>query len=278
MNLAPHITADSFLQFSASPQGHILLDTALPDDTKRKQTPQLIYFITGNPGLISYYHTFLSLLSKSLCDRSEEKPPYIIYGASLFGFEIGTDKPTLTSTSASSLAPGTYAVLSQGPPYSLLAQVNLTFQRLQSMIGQIQGPVHVTLIGHSVGAYIALEVVRLYHANPSALGPPSRSPNDEKIGKTAEGTMKTSYSTTITSAILLTPTLMDLALSPWGRKATPLANYVPFLPQVAQSLARVLTFSRHVSNWLVSYLVRSPQAAEIMIALLESDHGVRQVM
>ncbi|PQE13595.1 major facilitator superfamily transporter protein [Rutstroemia sp. NJR-2017a BVV2] len=52
-------------------------------------TYNLIFFITGNPGLISYYEPFLSTLHAHL--SSSNTPHYHIFGQSLAGFETHDD-------------------------------------------------------------------------------------------------------------------------------------------------------------------------------------------
>lgn len=47
----------------------------------------LIYFITGNPGVLSYYHSFLCGLADELRDDAEE---YLICGSSLAGFDTAS--------------------------------------------------------------------------------------------------------------------------------------------------------------------------------------------
>lgn len=238
-SLTPHRTPDSFLYFSEHAKRQI--DRGSP----QHRPIQLVFFITGNPGLISYYHTFLSSLSTKLCaNRRSNDLLYIIYGASLFGFEVS--------------APQRQEMLSSRTPYSLKDQITLTYRRLQTLTKQIKGPVSVSLIGHSVGTYIALEVLRM----------------DRSMGLGASKTAN------ITSLILLTPTIIDLALSPNGRKAAPLVKYVPYLPQVMQAVAKILSFSmpRGLLSWLIGRFVRGSEAVESTIGFLRSQHGVKQSM
>ncbi|KAI9741830.1 MAG: hypothetical protein M1834_000216 [Cirrosporium novae-zelandiae] len=52
-----------------------------------------IFFIPGNPGLISYYDTFLSLISAHLNSNEQQQKttlshPFSVYGRSLGGFEV----------------------------------------------------------------------------------------------------------------------------------------------------------------------------------------------
>ena len=134
-----------------------------------------IFFITGNPGLIAYYTPFLSTLASLLSTTSTSPAPirYRIRGHSLAGF-----------TSTTSFPPS---------PYGLAQQISLAAANLTSFLA----PPHrsddntqrTILIGHSVGAYILLELVR-------------RSPRP------------------ILGGILLFPTVTHIAQSPSGQKLT----------------------------------------------------------
>lgn len=136
-----------------------------------------IFFISGNPGLIGYYHPFLSLLAKYL---TNDESSFQIHGSSLGGFEIGQDSPK---------------------DLDLEDQIQLVQGRLNAMMsdgvaqdcaGQDSTRQKVILIGHSVGAYMAMEILNRHRDQPFDI-----------IG-----------------GIMLFPTLMDIAASPSGRKLT----------------------------------------------------------
>lgn len=140
-----------------------------------------IFFITGNPGLIQYYQPFLSCLA-SLLDFST--PQFFILGTSLAGFE----DETLASSDPQ-----------ERPPFGLQKQIQLAEERLHGFIRlrhrQSAGPTRVILIGHSVGAYIALEIIRrnrVLQREPSLMN--------------------------IVGGILLFPTVTHIAKSPSGIK------------------------------------------------------------
>jgi hypothetical protein len=80
MSLSPRVGNDVFIHL---PQK--LQQRAATTSTTRANTNdiKLIFFITGNPGLISYYHEFLALLAESPQGRDH----YAIAGFSLGGFE-----------------------------------------------------------------------------------------------------------------------------------------------------------------------------------------------
>ena len=130
-----------------------------------------IFFITGNPGLIGYYEPFLSTLS-FLLQSSTSQVEFRVFGSSLAGFEA----------SRYSNFGGV-----RKPPYGLATQIEIVEERLRLFIrGQLvpryqcqttsvyrhddrklehngERPAKVILIGHSVGAYILLELIRRRH-------------------------------------------------------------------------------------------------------------------
>ena len=110
--------------------------------------------ITGNPGLISYYTTFLSTLHILLSAKKSNPDVFQIYGQSLAGFEHnGRPNPA---------------------PYSLEAQIEILLQVLiEKSIpsGPRRGQHYdsIILIGHSVGTYIILEMLTRLRSTRSAL-------------------------------------------------------------------------------------------------------------
>ena len=102
----------------------------------------LIFMITGNPGLISYYKPFLSTLDTLLSSSASR---FYISGYSLAGFDS----------------------LKKAPLVGLLEQIDHVEQKLYDRVNAFRrwiGPRNVCpkviLIGHSVGAYILLELIR----------------------------------------------------------------------------------------------------------------------
>lgn len=126
----------------------------------------------------------------------------------------------------------------------------------------------VILIGHSVGAYIALEVLRLQREKLTSAA---------SIGDGKEGAGHFD----IKAAILLTPTIVDIASSSSGKVLAPLLSAIPCLPLlvslVARLLARVLPL-----GWL-KMVVRTvmggdtpEEAVMSTLSFLASRNGVRQ--
>ena len=269
MPLTNTITPDEFLHIpSPSPSSLSSPETHVSQPSKK-----LIYFIPGNPGLISYYHEFLSLLVTDL-------PAWTVYGASLGGFEIGGGR-------GSGLLDDEWG---QGP-WGLTQQIYIVKGRLGNLVGEVrgegdvggglrgervdgggggetiggeeegEGKVQVVIIAHSVGAYIAMEIVREYQ--------------HEKRASRASG-----YD--IDMAILLTPTVTHIASSPMGRMLAPVLGYVPFAPEIAQSCVRGLTAMLPRGSFAATMgkLMGQPPepALNTTVDWLRSHSGVRQAL
>lgn len=118
----------------------------------------IIYFLTGNPGLIEYYRVFLThlygLLSRNTAsDRDVE---FQVYGRSLSGFEM----------SSSEIKTHKYR---KTPPYGLQDQIRHAEDDVVELVEEVKDQggkdVRVILVGHSVGSYIGLEIVRRLRAH-----------------------------------------------------------------------------------------------------------------
>lgn len=158
---------------------------AFAEDSDNTQD-YLIFMIGGNPGLISYYEPFLSTLHALLSASTlSESAQFYIYASSLPGFENAT------------LAGGEEA----SEPVGLQQTVKKTEASIYEQIGLHQkeypltdGPPKVILMGHSVGGYILLEIIRRHK------GEVEKGAGDfDLIG-----------------GILLFPTIVNIAKSPLG--------------------------------------------------------------
>ncbi|KAE8349145.1 hypothetical protein BDV28DRAFT_160742 [Aspergillus coremiiformis] len=240
----PHISTDSFFHPSTAS------DPSL--------SPTTIYMISGNPGLIGYYHSFLSILTEKLnpptAQQTPKTPPFQIYGHSLGGFE-------LTKTPAS-----------KPKYYDLEEQICFVQQKLEDFLADVSGSSEQTqpptnslvpasrpkviLIGHSVGSYIAMEILRRHR---------ERSMN---------GTTSSSVDFDIIGGVMLFPTVVDIAKSPSGQKLT--------LAVVVGVLVRILTalIPGGLLRALIRFYMGSPQdnMVDTTAAFLESDYGVQQAL
>lgn len=147
----------------------------------------LIYFIPGNPGLIPYYKPFLSKLHDLLISSSyTASARFHICGHSLKGFEFTRDGQAPQS------------------PLSLEHQIryqeNLLYSHVRSHRGRTGNNPKVILMGHSVGAYILLELIRHHEAKIN------ESEDDEDFD--------------LIGGILLFPTITHIAKSPLGMVAS----------------------------------------------------------
>lgn len=147
----------------------------------------LIFMITGNPGLIDYYEPFLSTLHTLLCSSpSSVNSRFFICGNSLLGFNIrATDFKNQSSF-----------------PVRLQDQIENTEKALFSQIHKYRRATakrnvfpKVILMGHSVGAYILLELI---------------SQHRKRIDEGQEDF-------DLIGGILLFPTITYLARSPQGK-------------------------------------------------------------
>lgn len=206
--------------------------------------------------------------------------------------------------------------------YSLQEQIALCYARLENLVQQVTAHVEqatrtrtttttttsrqddegravdldvhvkVTLMGHSVGAYIALEMVRLRHEQKqryqeSRLGATTTTMElGDALSKSAS-TEETwsSDSWSVGSCILLTPTIQDLHLSSSGRIATPLLTAVPLpLPKLLQSLVSGVLVAGLPRSWLRWLVQRATGMAggshgmETTVTFLTSPTGVRQAL
>ena len=269
--------------------------------------------IPGNPGLISYYHEFLSLLAWSKVGRE-----CVIFGGSLGGFEVGGDdsgegEEALLWPMPEDRAEHRMWRQEQGQLWGLREQVDLCFGRMEGIVRQIRKEsrsqaesreteggkegqdsdmgengemeIEVILTGHSVGAWIALEVRRLWwekyrrrsttHNMTGAQG----GLEDGNVSPSKDMPQTQSYA--ITASILLTPTIIDLAKSPSGQVATPLLSNLPFLPTLMQTLTATLRWP--LSDSWFRYVVakatgQTGDGLETTMSFLRSESGVQQAL
>ncbi|KAI5865236.1 hypothetical protein GGS23DRAFT_558316 [Durotheca rogersii] len=207
----------------------------------------LIFFISGNPGLIGYYEPFLSTLRARIDETASLRHiRFHIYGQDLAGFRDDDHEP----------------FTARRKPYDLEYQIrhNLaTIERLRVESGSRTGLPYdeVLLIGHSVGAYIALELFRRQ----------LRSRDSAPYLNLASG-------------LLLFPTIEHIAKSPNGWKLD-LLRRIPLLSDNVHYILRAFLHlcPRRAVYWVVRRILGfPPSSAEVTTRWLKSRDGVWQTL
>ena len=158
-----------------------------PGDARPGVQDYLIFLIGGNPGLISYYEPFLKTLHALLCSSSAtESARFYVYGNSLAGFDNQL------------LANGQVSPDPLGLKDQILNTEDLIYKEIalyQKANVSEDSDIKVILIGHSVGAYILLEMIRQHQER-------IEKPDVEDFD--------------LIGGILLFPTIVNIAKSPSG--------------------------------------------------------------
>ncbi len=158
---------------------------ASADDSDNTQD-YLIFMIGGNPGLISYYEPFLSTLHALLSASTlSESAQFYIYASSLPGFE----NATLAEADDASEPVGLQQTVQTTEDF-VYNQIKLHRKAYPFK----DATPKVILMGHSVGGYILLEIIRGHK---------------ERIEKGADDF-------DLIGGILLFPTIVNIAKSPLG--------------------------------------------------------------
>ncbi|KAL3461570.1 hypothetical protein BJX64DRAFT_154442 [Aspergillus heterothallicus] len=258
----PHISPDSYFHETTTV-------SSSSSSSPANQYPITIYFITGNPGLIFYYHAFLSSLGQKVSSNPsngtipvpnvERKQSIIhILGHSLAGFELESNpiQPIKFSKDEERY-------------FDLEEQICFVQSKIRGHMAELKKEYSsssasrpkVILIGHSVGTYMAMEVLRRHRESPN----PSDQADFDIVG-----------------GILLFPTVKDIAASPSGRKLTFLLRLIPQLALVVSILARILTtiLPASILTAIVNFVMKGPprEAAAATCSFLRSKRGVRQAL
>jgi pimeloyl-ACP methyl ester carboxylesterase len=192
---------------TAPPTSKIHLRTPPEPGKKPAKTTYIIYFLTGNPGLVEYYRTFLTHLYGVLTrdTASNRDVEFQVYGRSYSGFEMRVQD----------IKTYKYRKI---PPYGLQDQIRHAEDDVVEVVEEVKDnggkDVRVILVGHSVGSYIGLEIVRRLRAH---------------------GLAGEDFETRISGVVGLFPTVMDIARSESGMKmavSIPLSPHIPFLLKV----------------------------------------------
>ena len=212
-----------------------------PEHENPSASYHLVFLVSGNPGLISYYNPFLTTLHQLLSENESGEDVFHIYGESLAGFE-DDDAPSKAT----------------GLPYSLEEQIETRIETLKDLnipSGNRKGQAYdgIILIGHSVGSYIILEMLQRLKKLPRL---------------------------NIRAGILLFPTVTHIAESPRGTKLSGVVH-IPGFARGVGLLARVLTWiaPRSAVKLFARLVTGMPEESlEVTTRFLTSRMGVWQAL
>ena len=203
--MIPHLTPQSVYLVSSSADS-----SALPTIDYH------IFFIPGNPGCIEYYHDFLSLLVSKFEDIDFAGVRIHVYGCSAANFVDGKGKSS-----------------EKGKILGLKGQIEYFEDKLQNYVeaqslesGVSDGTndpkkVKVILVGHSVGAYICMEILRRWKERKREVSEISNSTTTGNIQGTSVKESQRSRGLNgmdIVCLLGLWPTITEIAQSPSGRR------------------------------------------------------------
>ncbi|KAK4467184.1 lipid droplet-associated hydrolase [Cladorrhinum samala] len=212
----------------------------------------LIYFIPGNPGLITYYKPFFTILRR-LVDETESKPDcrhaFHIYGQNLVGFQDGDHQPAFGTTTPEGRTIQPFLLEDQ------ICHVSKSIQAVNASSGPFD---EVIVMGHSVGSYMSLEIFHRHHLGLDA-------------------SLK---SVNLKAGILLFPTVTHIAQSGSGQKLD-LIRTTPFLNAWAHQVAK--GFVDLCPSWFLSTVVKKvmgfpEHAAQATLEFLASRDGIWQAI
>jgi pimeloyl-ACP methyl ester carboxylesterase len=207
----------------------------------------LVYFVCGNPGLIGFYVDFLDAL-RNLLNTSQLHTAYDIYGRNLLGFCDDEHEPFGPSN----------------PPWDVDGQVAGMYKDVASRRVSIEDGTgndkpydFVILMGHSIGAYICVEIFHRHMQDPS------RAPH-----------------LNLRHGFLLFPTIASLALSQSGVRM----NYLRSLPTmethfITYAKALLGLFPQSTLQWIIENIMGfSTHGAAVTAEWLKSRDGVLQAL
>ncbi|KAK1756970.1 lipid droplet-associated hydrolase [Echria macrotheca] len=232
---------------------------------KSRQTC-LVFFVPGNPGLINYYEPFLSTL-RLLLDEVEARPgcdkSFHIYGQNLIGFDDADHEVPFGRAQ---------------PPFNLEDQIVYAYESLMKKSrttlesGDSVAFDKVIIMGHSVGAYISIEVFHRHHHHLKAV-------SEAKLqGDSVAAT--DAITANLTGGIMLFPAVSHLAKSDSGQKLDVIRrNYI--LDNYAHHVARSFVglwpspLLRRIVRWFTGF---PDHATEVTTRFLQSQDGIWQAL
>lgn len=238
-------------------------DTIYIADPSSKSTSSrkyIIIFLTGNPGLIGYYDIFLTHLHALLGEDSgsgdtKNDVTFEIHGSSLPGFEVQDIGDEEKRRRWKGLG------LDHDAPFSLEETICAVEQNIFKIIKTGERDANVILIGHSLGAFIALEII-------------------ERHRKRLETKQVVQGEPGITGGIGLFPCVFEMRQSKSGVKLQKLSQ-LPFfktgLPHFLYLLICLLPLA--ILSPLVRLVTKMPKnAAAVTTAFLKSPRGIRSAL
>ena len=237
------MSTESLVQSSSSRKRDELhyATSACPDDTQ----DYLIFFMAGNPGVIYYYEQFLSRLCALLQDTYPGKAHFDIHGHSHQGFEEYANSTNIEQP----------ADLNDQIEY----QEELLYEHVEDHRNATGRVPKVILMGHSVGSYVLLEIIRRHVEKIRS----DESKDFDLIG-----------------GILLFPTIAEIAQSQLGKVARYVLQF-PGFARIVGALAHGLTscLPDRTLKVLISMITRhSEYAVNTTAKLLRSPMGIRQAL
>ncbi|KAF2106753.1 hypothetical protein BDV96DRAFT_674772 [Lophiotrema nucula] len=233
---------------------------ATPASQRQPKRTYLIYFIPGNPGLIEFYRTFLTHLYGLLTAKlaTEKDVEFQIYGRSLSGFE--TSRAQIDEREKEKELEG------KRPPYDVEQQIAITERHVKNAVQKLKsegcGDVRLILMGHSLGTYISMEILRRLRST-------SQNPAD---------------SVRVVGGICLFTTITNLAGSPNGKKLGHKAQWFVsprHAPHLIHALVKLLTLllpTRLLAFFIHLFDGQPPDTAHVTASHIKSPLGMRQML
>ncbi|KAH3951146.1 hypothetical protein HBH53_065910 [Parastagonospora nodorum] len=203
----------------------------------------VIYMLPGNPCIMTYYQPFLSTLFTSInAALSPRQMSAHVGGYTPPGFRM---------------SPGHISEVKL--PASLQDQIGYAEKLIDAAIKQhikSASRPKLILVAHSIGTYMALEILRRYKDGHSTLT------HADIIG-----------------AVLLCPTIIQMA----DAENEGVADYffrIPGFPTILGTLVKIPTFplSLSVISWIACKVGNAPHVAQAFAEFVKGPHAVRQTM